>query len=62
MHELEKMKKAQEQQVDEMSIQKLRERITRLALPVDMQRHQESLWRENLQSGGKPAQDNSHKL
>ena len=24
------------------------------ALPVDKQRHQESLWRENLQSGGNP--------
>ena len=30
------------------------------ALPFDKQRHQESFWRENLQSGGNPAHHNSH--
>ena len=29
---------------------------------VDKRRHQESLWREDLQSGGKPAHNNSHRL
>ena len=32
------------------------------AIPVDKQRHQESLWRENLQSGGNPRHDISHSL